>query len=319
MSISLAQDTLTANQQAFYQVLYIAGGLAIAAIFAALAGVFRRKSVLGSRRLSADQPVWPIGISAVVGVIVWIGIQGVYVGNKQVHFALANPGQTFDVEKNLTAEDYAFLATLPAAVAFCVLLLMDRILGVAKKIFPSLRRLPAALAQGSVGFLVVFPLLLASGVLLELFYNAVHYPHPDSHELLGAMKGVTNPVTKALLILGACVAAPVFEEYFFRGHVQTFLAQILDPSPKIGIAVEGDVPSVALPALSSRSSSRIWGAILLTSFFFAIVHPMWMAPLIFLLSICLGYAYERTGNIWVPIVIHALFNTVNTIQFLYFM
>ncbi len=315
MSICLAQDTLTTNQQ----ILYIAVGLGIAAIFAALLGVFRRKSVLGPRRLPADQPVWPIGVSAVIGLIVWIGIQGVYIGTKQSDFVRVNPGTAFDPEKNLTAEDYAFLSSLPAVIGFLALLFMDRVLGATRAIVPSLRRLPAALAQGPVGFLVVFPLLLASGLLLESFYNLVHYPHPDSHVLLGAMKDVTNPVTKALLILGACLAAPLFEEYFFRAHVQTFLAQIFDPPVAPGFpVVQENVPLEPPPPPRGRSSSRIWAAILLTSFFFAIVHPLWMAPLIFLLSICLGYAYERTGNIWLPIVIHSLFNTLNTLQFLYF-
>jgi membrane protease YdiL (CAAX protease family) len=42
-----------------------------------------------------------------------------------------------------------------------------------------------------------------------------------------------------------------------------------------------------------------------------------MSPLIFVLSLCLGYAYERTGNLWVPITIHALFNTIETVYSLY--
>jgi membrane protease YdiL (CAAX protease family) len=62
-----------------------------------------------------------------------------------------------------------------------------------------------------------------------------------------------------------------------------------------------------------------WLAVVITSVIFAVVHPLWMAPLIFVLSICLGYAYERTGNLWVPIVMHALFNTSSTIVFLYVM
>ena len=44
--------------------------------------------------------------------------------------------------------------------------------------------------------------------------------------------------------------------------------------------------------------------------------PPWMAPLIFVLSLCLGYAYERTGNLWVSIIIHAAFNTTSTVIFL---
>jgi membrane protease YdiL (CAAX protease family) len=59
--------------------------------------------------------------------------------------------------------------------------------------------------------------------------------------------------------------------------------------------------------------------VLITSLVFSLVHPGWMRPMIFLLSICLGYAYERTGNLWVPIVLHASFNTLSTVVFLNWM
>jgi membrane protease YdiL (CAAX protease family) len=43
-------------------------------------------------------------------------------------------------------------------------------------------------------------------------------------------------------------------------------------------------------------------------------HPAWMRPPLFLLSVCIGYAYERTGNLWVAIIIHAGFNAFNVIN-----
>ena len=64
------------------------------------------------------------------------------------------------------------------------------------------------------------------------------------------------------------------------------------------------------------SARARWQAVLLTSLAFALFHPLWMAPLIFVLAICLGYAYERTGNLWVTIAMHAIFNTCNTLIFL---
>jgi len=41
---------------------------------------------------------------------------------------------------------------------------------------------------------------------------------------------------------------------------------------------------------------------------------MW--PAIFCLAIGLGYAYERTGNLWTCITIHCLFNSVSTFIYL---
>jgi membrane protease YdiL (CAAX protease family) len=59
-----------------------------------------------------------------------------------------------------------------------------------------------------------------------------------------------------------------------------------------------------------------WLAILITSLLFALMHERWMQPAIFLLSVGLGYTYERTGNLWSSITVHLLFNTANTLQFL---
>jgi membrane protease YdiL (CAAX protease family) len=155
----------------------------------------------------------------------------------------------------------------------------------------------SGIGRALLGFLVVFPIVIGCGFLLENLYNAIGYKHPLSHDLLTAIKGEQNVGMKALQIFGAAIVAPAFEEYLFRGHIQTALVRLFGP----------------------RSIARVWLAILVTSVLFAGVHPAWMAPLIFVLALCLGYAYERTGNLWVPIVIHACFNTLETILFLRFM
>jgi hypothetical protein len=79
--------------------------------------------------------------------------------------------------------------------------------------------------------------------------------------------------------------------------------QYLTPAPQ--------APPIVPPVWAS------WVAILATSALFALVHPTWTWPAIFLLAVCLGYAYERTGNLWVPVVIHAAFNATSTVLFLY--
>jgi len=59
-----------------------------------------------------------------------------------------------------------------------------------------------------------------------------------------------------------------------------------------------------------------WCAIIITSLLFASIHDFWMFPPIFLLSLCLGYLYERTGSLWSSITLHALFNGTQTAVFL---
>jgi membrane protease YdiL (CAAX protease family) len=70
------------------------------------------------------------------------------------------------------------------------------------------------------------------------------------------------------------------------------------------------------PVLSLDSSAARWLAVIITSVVFALIHPLWTAPMIFILSIALGYVYERTGSLWVPIVMHAMFNISSTVLFL---
>jgi membrane protease YdiL (CAAX protease family) len=95
---------------------------------------------------------------------------------------------------------------------------------------------------------------------------------------------------KAVAVFSATITAPLAEELVFRGILQRLLQQLL-----------------MLP----------WLAILLTSLAFAAMHQPWtLRPPIFLLSLVLGWAYFRTGNILVPLVAHAVFNAVEFALFM---
>ncbi len=92
--------------------------------------------------------------------------------------------------------------------------------------------------------------------------------------------------TQAGIALMAIVVAPLFEELFFRG--------------------------LAYPALKQRIG--LVPALLTTSVVFASIHfhvPS-LLPLV-ALAIGLTLAYEATGNIVVPILIHGLFNTMTIV------
>ncbi|HPS52368.1 MAG TPA: CPBP family intramembrane metalloprotease [Phycisphaerae bacterium] len=102
------------------------------------------------------------------------------------------------------------------------------------------------------------------------------------HELLRSL-GSVGTGGKILIIVSATVGAPVFEELFFRGILQSMLRRALSP----------------------------WPAILITGIFFAVVHPEiqnW--PSLMILAASLGWTYEKTGRIMLPILIHAMFNAV---------
>lgn len=105
-------------------------------------------------------------------------------------------------------------------------------------------------------------------------------PHPTIESLHDESQPI---VVVVALWAGAVAVAPVAEELFFRGLLQTLLVRVV--------------------------RSR-WLAIGLASVAFGAVHfpqPHAVAALI-LLGILIGYAYERTGSLLPPIVIHAAFN-----------
>jgi membrane protease YdiL (CAAX protease family) len=86
---------------------------------------------------------------------------------------------------------------------------------------------------------------------------------------------------KILVAVFAALIVPVFEELLFRGFFQTTLRSL---------------------------SGSPWVGIVLTSVFFAILHPPTHIPALFMLSVGLGYAYERSGSLLRPILMHIFFN-----------
>ncbi|MEN8693178.1 MAG: lysostaphin resistance A-like protein [Akkermansiaceae bacterium] len=96
-----------------------------------------------------------------------------------------------------------------------------------------------------------------------------------------------------LLFLGIAVGAPFVEEFIFRG-----------------IAWRG-----------WRKSVGLWGTIAITTVIWSLLHVQYMnEPPIFIFlavfGIVLGLAREYTGNIWVPVAMHALNNGISAIAML---
>jgi membrane protease YdiL (CAAX protease family) len=275
-------------------------------------------------------------IGAALATFAWLGVQTAYATFVAAHFGQSHPGP-HSLEEMLTPADYAVLSTVPGLVGFLVLLVTDYALSpqLPAQLGLAPQRALDGLVKGIFASLVILPLVFCGAVLLEVFYNAIHYKPPGAHELLLVMQATDNPIIRSILIVGACAIAPACEEYLFRGHLQTILVRLFHPDHLIPVAPPpSSIPDPALalsdgPAVlhypapmyqripHERSPIRIWLAVVVTSILFALIHPLWMAPLIFVLSLGLGYAYERTGNLWTNIFIHALFNTANTFLFLH--
>lgn len=161
----------------------------------------------------------------------------------------------------------------------------------------ALRRLPRGIVIGLAGILIAMPLVYGAMVVAEWVYQRAGYGHPPEHELLKRMGETADPLIKYLAVVAAVVVAPVWEELLFRGYIQTLLSEAVF---RMRIMAE--------PLDTRRTPRETWIAILLTSLLFASIHATWTIPPIFVLAVCLGFAYERSGNLWIPITMHAAFN-----------
>lgn len=149
-------------------------------------------------------------------------------------------------------------------------------------------------ARGSLSMFVAAPIVLAAGALAALAYYLImgHQPGALAHDTLRAILDDRHNPAVPILIGAAVLVGPIVEELLFRVFIQSALL---------------------------KATGRTWPAILITSILFTAAHigggvrpedAQALFPL-FILSLCLGVAYERTNRMWVPITMHMLFNAAN--------
>ncbi|HWE96280.1 MAG TPA: CPBP family intramembrane glutamic endopeptidase [Tepidisphaeraceae bacterium] len=308
-----------------------AAAMAVSAIAIVGAGALRPAAVSGPSRVPQGVRLWHLLMVAGCGVFVWIFVQQVFVSAKMspARSTAAAPA-TMDLSR-FSPGDWAFIATVPALAGAIALWVGDRAVG-GPELIECLgfrqRALPRGIAQGIWGAVAILPPMYLVMFLTQWVYDRLHFSHPAEHQLLTVMGEAHARSTRALLILGATVAAPLWEEYLFRGHVQTILRALfvrLSTPRRPPLAQNiGGFPVAApqdqvLPLADAVEPPRVWQtwlAIIITSVGFAMVHPMWMWPPIFVLALGLGYTYERTGNLWTSMTIHCLFNSASTYLYL---
>jgi len=111
-------------------------------------------------------------------------------------------------------------------------------------------------------------------------------------EMPNFMMNITYPndASKILLVLGVAFFAPILEEVIFRG----FLLKGL-----------------------SNSFLGVWGAIIVSSFVWASIHFQYelvYLVMIFVTGLVFGYAKVKTNSLFIPIVMHILFNSMAMLE-----
>jgi uncharacterized protein len=121
--------------------------------------------------------------------------------------------------------------------------------------------------------------LVLAAMIFNYLYATYAIPGIGMQEDMAKMLA-SIPRTPLNLLAGfiaIAIAAPVVEELLFRGLLQNALAKYLP----------------------------IWGAIILSSFLFSLVHLQpYAIPGLMSLSIAFGYLYHRTGSLRTNIILH---------------
>ena len=130
---------------------------------------------------------------------------------------------------------------------------------------------------GLGGYVAAYPLIVA----VSWVNNQIWQGRGGSNPILPIVLEGRDPIAFGIFLVTAAIAAPLFEETFFRGFL--------------------------LPSLTKYFST--WQAILLSSVLFAVVHLSLseVIPLTVLGTI-LAFVYTRTQNLMASILLHALWN-----------
>lgn len=199
---------------------------------------------------------------------------------------------------------------------------------------------------GALALLAIWPVLYGThaGTVLVLTMLNPEFT-PPAHQILTTLDAETTPPwVWPCLWLSAVVIAPLAEELFFRGVIQTSLTHYYAPrnyAPRIrrpgsapsnapveeqqgssesatvqGAAEESAEKSIGESAGTIAASvptddfrSR-WLPILVTACVFGMIHfPQPQAvPTLILFALGMGYVYHRTGSLIPSMTMHVLFN-----------
>ncbi len=150
--------------------------------------------------------------------------------------------------------------------------------------------------MGFVNLLAAWPIMMAA-ITMTMFAAELIWGREyemQQHQQLELITEYSQLPLRIMIVFLAVVIGPLLEEMLFRGFIQTSMRSFFN----------------------IRNSA--WPAIAASSVFFALMHANpghW--PALFVLGVCLGYSYEKSGSLFRPIFIHSLFNGITIIAVLY--
>ena len=154
----------------------------------------------------------------------------------------------------------------------------------------------------------VLPAILLLNGIVSVFITK--YNHPVIDAFLSEMS-LSALLSTAFSVV---IAAPLVEEFIFRGVLLSFLQRVFDRNwtfETLFCCNNWVMPT----RTASQGITNRYGAIIVTSVLFAGLHVGQGAAYIplFFLALALGYVTQKTGSIFPAIIIHVSLNSLSTI------
>ncbi len=153
--------------------------------------------------------------------------------------------------------------------------------------------------MGIMTWIISFPLVLAIGQLADMalyfFFKFENYEQVAVHYLKTTLE---SPAMLSVALFTILIAAPIIEEFLFRGCLLTYLKRYMP----------------------------IKGAIVLSALCFSLFHfapsqglgNISLVASLFVLALFLGFIYERQASLFASIGLHMTFNAVSTFRIVFF-
>lgn len=142
---------------------------------------------------------------------------------------------------------------------------------------------------------LTFLMLFVTLVIIAQFGNN----EVPVHDTLEKLQNNPNGRQAILLAVSPILVVPLLEEILFRGLIQCLLIRSVSQ-------LQNKLKQTVSPTISP---SARWIGIVLAAIIFSTYHANWQHwPALFVLALCMGYSYEKQGNLLVPILMHSGFN-----------
>ncbi|MGA1602920.1 MAG: CPBP family intramembrane glutamic endopeptidase [Prochlorothrix sp.] len=138
------------------------------------------------------------------------------------------------------------------------------------------------LLWGLGGYLMALPLVTLTALLNQQIWQG----QGGSNPILSLALENKDTLALACFFTTAAIAAPLFEEFVFRGFLLASLTRYFSD----------------------------WGSIALSALIFSVAHLSLSEVLpLFVLGMVLGYIYRRTQNLLAPMLLHSLWNSATLV------